>query len=246
VQDDLGSIKYKYNNKDELMPLNPLLHSNGNWKNKNRNLLDFDVVLTNPPFGEDRKWVPKGDEIEIAKCYETYNIFNEGKANDWIDLGVIFLENAYQVLKENGRLGIVLSNSLGSVNRWAEVRSWLYSKMRIVALFDLPANTFADTGVNTTIIVAYKPNEKELQDLQKADYEIFIRDIKKVGYDVKTVKRVKVYDPTFKIDEDDFQIQINDDGEPVQDEELSTIIEEFRIWCNSQEEALKDKFVSEK
>ncbi len=118
--------------------------------------------------------------------------------------------------------------------------------MRIVALFDLPANTFADTGVNTTIIVAYKPDEKELQDLQKADYDIFIRDIKKVGYDVKTVKRVKVYDPVFKIDEDDFQIKINDDGEPVQDEELSTIIEEFRIWCNSQEEALKDKFVSEK
>lgn len=246
AQDDLGSIKYKYNNKDELIPLNPLLHKDGTWKNKNRNLLDFDVVLTNPPFGEDRKWIPKGNEIEIAKCYETYNIFNEGKENDWIDLGVIFLENAYQVLKENGRLGIVLSNSLGSVNRWAEVRNWLYSKMRIVALFDLPANTFADTGVNTTIIVAYKPNEKELQDLQKANYDIFIRDIKKVGYDVKTVKRVKVYDPVFKIDENNFQIEINNDGEPVQDEELSTIIQEFRIWCNSQEETLKDKFVSKK
>lgn len=246
AQDDLGSIKYKYNNKDELVPLIPLLHKDGNWRNKNRNLLDFDVVLTNPPFGEDRKWIPKGDEIDIAKCYETYNIFNEGKENDWIDLGVIFLENAYQVLKENGRLGIVLSNSLGSVNRWAEIRSWLYSKMRIVALFDLPANTFADTGVNTTIIVAYKPREKELKTLQKSNYDIFIRDIKKVGYDVKTVKRVKVYDPAFKINEEDFQIEINEDGEPVQDEELSTIIEEFRYWCNSQEEALKDKFVSVK
>lgn len=91
AQDDLGSIKYKYNNKDELVPLIPLLHKDGNWRNKNRNLLDFDVVLTNPPFGEDRKWIPKGDEIDIAKCYETYNIFNEGKENDWIDLGVIFL-----------------------------------------------------------------------------------------------------------------------------------------------------------
>ena len=91
AQDDLGSIKYKYNNKDELVPLIPLLHKDGNWRNKNRNVLEFDVVLTNPPFGEDRKWIPKGDEIDIAKCYETYNIFNEGKENDWIDLGVIFL-----------------------------------------------------------------------------------------------------------------------------------------------------------
>jgi len=182
----------------------------------------------------------------IAQCYETYNIFNEGKANDWIDLGVIFLENAYQVLKENGRLGIVLSNSLGSVNRWAEIRSWLYSKMRIVALFDLPANTFADTGVNTTIVIAYKPSKKELESLQKDNYDIFIRDIKKVGYDVKTVKRVKVYDPVFKINEEDFQIEINENGEAVQDEELSSIIEDFRFWCNSQEEALKEMFVSEK
>jgi len=246
AQDDLGSIKYKYNNKDELVALKPTLHSNGNWRNKNRDLREFDVVLTNPPFGEDRKWTPKGDEVAIAECYETYNIFNDGKTNDWIDLGVIFLENSYQILKENGRMGIVLSNSIGSVNRWNEIRSWLFSKMRIVALFDLPANTFADTGVNTTIIVAYKPNEHELKKLQNENYDIFLKDIKKVGYDVKTVKRVKVYDPVFKIDEENFKIEINENGEPIQDEELSSTIEEFRYWCNSQEEKLKDIFVSEK
>ena len=247
AQGDLGSIKYKYNTKDELVPLKPLLHENGNWRNKNRNLLEFDVVLTNPPFGEDRKWIPKGtDEVAIAKCYETYNIFNRSNANDWIDLGVIFLENSYQILKENGRMGIVLSNSIGSVNRWKEIRSWLFSKMRIVALFDLPANTFADTGVNTTIIVAYKPSQKELKKLQAENYNIFMKDIKKVGYDVKTVKRVKVYDPVYKIDEENFQIQINEHGEPVQDEELSSIIDEFRYWCNSQEETLTEIFTSEK
>jgi type I restriction enzyme M protein len=247
AQDDLGSIKYKFNTNKELVQLNPNLHENGNWRKKNK-LLEFDVILTNPPFGEDRKWTPKGeDEISIARCYETYNIFNDsGKSNDWIDLGVIFLENAYQILKENGRMGIVLSNSLGSVSRWNEIRSWLFSKMRIVALFDLPANTFADTGVNTTIIVAYKPSQKDLKNLQSENYDIFMKDIKKVGYDVKTVKRVKVYDPVYKIDEENFKIKINENGEPVQDEELSSIIDEFKYWCNSQEETLKDIFVSVK
>lgn len=252
AQGDLGSIKYKFNNDNNLVPLISNLYKDNedndiNWSKEEKDLREFDVVLTNPPFGEDRKWTPKGtDEIAIAKCYETYNIFNQGKANDWIDLGVIFLENSYQILKENGRMGIVLSNSIGSVNRWNEIRSWLFSKMRIVALFDLPANTFADTGVNTTIIVAYKPSQKELETLQQDNYDIFMKDIKKVGYDVKTVKRVKVYDPVFKIDEENFKIQINEDGEPVQDEELSSIIEEFRYWCNSQEETLKDIFVSKK
>lgn len=246
AQDDLGTIRYKFDNKDNLIALNPILHEDGNWRKKNRDLLEFDVVLTNPPFGEDRKWTPKGDEIDIAKCYETYNIFNDGKENDWIDLGVIFLENAYQILKDNGRMGIVLSNSIGSVNRWNKIRSWLFSKMRIVALFDLPANTFADTGVNTTIIVAYKPPKKELKKLQQANYDIFMKDIKKVGYEVKTVKRVKVYDPVYKIDEENFKIQINNNGEAMQDEELSSTIEEFKYWCNSQEKTLKDKFVSPK
>lgn len=243
AQGDLGSIKYKYNTKGELVSLKPKLHHDGNWKNKNRNLLEFDVVLTNPPFGDNRKWTPKGnDEIAIAKCYETFNIYD----SDSIDLGVIFLENSYQILKENGRMGIILSNSISSVNRWKEIRSWLFSKMRIVALFDLPANTFADTGVNTTIIVAYKPPLEELQKLQKENYSIFIKDIQKVGYNVKTVKRVKFYHPVYEIDENTFQIKINENGEPVQDEELSSIIEEFRYWCNSQEEILKDIFTSAK
>jgi type I restriction enzyme M protein len=246
AQDDLGSIKYKFSTNQELKPLNPNLHFNGNWRNRN-NLLEFDVVLTNPPFGEDRKWTPKGeDEIELAKCYETYNIFNKGKSNDWIDLGVIFLENAYQILRENGRMGIVLSNSIGSVNRWNEIRSWLFSKMRIVALFDLPSNTFADTGVNTTIIVAYKPPKEELEKLQNENYEIFMRDIKKVGYEVKTIKRVKVYEPSYDIDEETFKIKINEFGEPIQNEELSLTIKDFKYWCNSQEETLREIFVSDK
>jgi len=247
AQDDLGSIKYKFNSKNDLTPLNPALHYNGNWRNRNRGLLEFDVVLTNPPFGEDRKWIPKGeDEKEIAKCYETYNIFNQDNSNSWIDLGVIFLENSYQILKENGRMGIILSNSLGSVNRWSEVRDWLFSKMRIVALFDLPANTFADTGVNTTMIVAYKPPKEELEKLQKENYSIFVKDIQKVGYEVKTIKRVKVYQPIFKIDIENFKIDINEDGEPIQDEELTSVISEFKEWANVQEEKLKELFVSKK
>jgi len=244
-KNDLGSIKYKYDNNNELKPLNPILHTNGNWRNKNRNLLEFDVVLTNPPFGDNRKWEPKGDELEIAKCYETYNIYNKEKENEAIDYGVVFLENSYQILKENGRMGIVLSNSIGSVNRWNEIRSWFFSKMRIVALFDLPKNTFADTGVNTTIIVAYKPSKDNLEKLQNENYEIFIKDIQKVGYEVKTNKRVKYYHPIFKMNKETFQIEINENGEPVQDEELSSIIDEFRFWCNSQEESLKDIFISE-
>jgi type I restriction enzyme M protein len=70
--------------------------------------------------------------------------------------------------------------------------------MRVVALFDLPANVFADTGVNTTLIIAYKPSSKELEKLNKNSYNVFVKDIQNVGYEVRTSKRVKFYNPIYK------------------------------------------------
>src|SRR5690606_21557012 len=130
------------------------LHKTGNWDNwKNQTKLKkFDVVLTNPPFGEDRAFEPKDSkEKELIECYEMWNLYGGKK----VDLGVVFLENAYRILKENGRMGIVLSNSIASIDTHKQARKWLMDKMRIVAIFDLPANVFGETGVNTSVIVAY-------------------------------------------------------------------------------------------
>ncbi len=70
-------------------------------------------------------------------------------------------------------MGIVLSNSIASIDAHKIAREWLMEKMRIVAIFDLPSNVFAETGVNTTIIVAYKPKKEKLLELKKANYEVF-------------------------------------------------------------------------
>lgn len=77
-------------------------------------------------------------------------------------------------LKENGIVGIVLSSSIAGIDTHIKVREWLMQKMRIVALFDLPSNTFAETGVNVTILVAYKPKKEELIKLRQNNYQIFV------------------------------------------------------------------------
>lgn len=61
----------------------------------------------------------------MAELYELWHI---AKTGNWIDLGLIFLENAYRILKQNGRLGIVLSNSIASIDRWEQARKWLIEK----------------------------------------------------------------------------------------------------------------------
>ena len=243
--DGYGSLLTKFGNQDDTIELFPQMNKNGDWDNRpdTKEIKKFDVVLTNPPFGEDRAFAPKEKKgLDVIQCYELWELYNQAK----IDQGVVFLENAYRILKENGRMGIVLSNSIASIDSHKIARQWLMNKMRIVALFDMPANVFAETGVNTTIIVAYKPTNSELERLKEQNYEIFVRNIKKVGYEVKTSKRVKYFDWKYKINYETFETEIDEDGNPILDEEFSQTVCDFRQWCLSQEKTLQDLFIKEK
>lgn len=240
-----GSILSKFDHQGEILDLIPEMNKKGNWdvRPDQKKLKKFDVVLTNPPFGDDRAFVPKDvRDREVIECYELWHEYGGKK----IDLGVIFLENAYRILKPNGRLGIVLSNSIASIDAHLKAREWLLKKLRLVAVFDLPANVFAETGVNTTIMVGYKPESKELEKLKKENYEIFFKAIENVGYEVKTKKRVKVFETKYRLDLTTFEPVIDDQGRAVLLEDFSETISEFKDWCNGQEDALKRLFVEVK
>ncbi|GAB7086045.1 HsdM family class I SAM-dependent methyltransferase [Marinifilum fragile] len=211
-----------------------------------KDLKKFKIIATNPPFGKGRdlktgangKWdIPK----ETVNLYETYKVkptpTSTGKITlpKSMDMGVIFLENAYKLLEEGGRMGIVLSNSIASIKEWENVRAWLIDRMRIVGLFDLPANTFGETGVATTVIIAYKPKEDE-KHLLDNDYEVFIKEIENIGYEVKTIKRTITFKPQFIINEDTFE------HTSVLDEEFSVMQEEFEEFLKRQEIEIKTAF----
>lgn len=244
---DKGSIaaKIAIGDPPHLVDLLPKYHSKGRWDNwpDTTKLMKFDVVLTNPPFGEDRAFRPRtSHDRELIETYETWHLTGA----DSIDLGVVFLENAYRTLKDSGRLGIVLSNSIASINKWKKVREWLLSRMRLVALFDLPSNVFAETGVNTTLIVAYKPDAAELQKLQASGYSVFVRDIQNVGYERRTSKRNVYFAFKYRIDEQTFEIQTDADGNPVLDEDFSATVVDFRAWALGQEKMLQTLFLGAK
>ena len=271
AKSDKGSILTKIADcsPPEPVDLIPSEHARGQWDvwPDNTKLKKFDVVLTNPPFGEDRAYrVKTVADREVIEMYETWHITRQRageedsfgathergkqkssstKGSEALDLGIVFLENAYRCLKEGGRLGIVLSNSIASINRWTRVREWLMERMRIVALFDLPANVFAETGVNTSILVAYKPSPAALKQMNASGYSIFVRDIQRVGYEKRTSKRNVFFNPIYQIDETTFEIRVNNYGEPVLDEEFTDTLASFRQWSLGQEKKLQDLFVKE-
>ena len=243
---DKGSIlwKVKSGSSPEPVELIPDRHKSGNWDDwpDATRLMKFGVILTNPPFGEDRAYRPQTDfDRRVIEMYETWQL----SGGDNIDLGVVFLENAYRCLKEHGRLGIVLSNSIASINQWQKVREWFMNWMRIVALFDLPPNVFAETGVNTTLIVSYKPTAEELQRLNEQGYSVFVKDIQHVGYEKRTSKRNVYFNPVYRIDETTFEILTDDDGNPLLEEDFVQTLLDFREWALGQEEALQKLFLRE-
>lgn len=214
--------------------------------NKNKDLKKYKIIATNPPFGKGRdlktgangRWdLPK----EIVEMYETYKEKSKkdddtfGNLPNSMDMGVLFLENAYKCLEEGGRMAIVLSNSIASIKEWQSVRKWFIERMRIVALWDLPANTFGETGVSTTVIVAYKPKPNEKHLLQN-DYEVFIKEIENIGYEVKTKNRTVHFDPQFIINEETFE------KEDKLLEDFSSLQSEFQEYLKRQEEEIKKAF----
>ncbi|AFI05567.1 HsdM family class I SAM-dependent methyltransferase [Helicobacter cetorum] len=219
------------------------------WEHKNdpsKNIKKFKIIATNPPFGKGRdlktgangKWdLPRN----IIELYETFRIKLDPNGDGVVkypnsmDMGALFLENAYKCLEEGGRLAIVLSNSIASIREWQNVRRWFIERMRVVALFDLPNNTFGETGVATTVIIAYKPKSNE-QHLLENDYEVFIKEIVHLGYEVKTKNRTVHFEPKYIINEETFETT------STLYEDFSILQKEFKEFLQSQEEEIKKAF----
>ena len=250
---DTGSLDTKLavdnaTNSVEPLALDPVQDADGNWEQpagSGHALQHFDVVLTNPPFGDQRALKVNdpstgGRNAEIAGLYRVYT---QRKGNQ-IDKGLLFLENAVRILATNGRYGIILSTAIASVGDYESARVWLMENTRIVALFDMPENMFAETGVPTTIIVGYRPSDSRLSELRAADYQVFTREIERVGFTKVTRNRVTYLTPKYLVDSNTGLVQHDPStGRALLDEEFSSVVEELRTWMLTQEPELREAFV---
>ncbi|MDE8280666.1 N-6 DNA methylase [Erysipelothrix rhusiopathiae] len=101
----------------------------------------YDYVLTNPPFGKDIK-IKK----ETAKKYE----FNE------VDL--MFLERSFQLLHDGGILGIILPETIFHSPTNKVIRDKLFEKHNLIAMVDLPHDTFRPYNNAKCDIVFFQKN----------------------------------------------------------------------------------------
>ena len=122
-----------------------------NWKSITQNkigLEKFDVLLTNPPFGKDikitgstklqqydlaHKWKWDSDNTTFIKT----NVLNQSKKPE-----VLFIERSLQLLKDGGRLGIVLSETFFHAPNSKQILEYMLKNNNVTHIIDLPHNTF--------------------------------------------------------------------------------------------------------
>lgn len=122
----------------------------------------YDFIISNPPFN-----------VKINKHQVQDSFTINGKSESY------FLERWYQLLKPEGRIGVVLPESFFSVEDDINGRYFLYKHFNIKAIVSLPSHTFQPhTPTNTSLLFASKKTNEEEREFLKlwSDFDSVYED----------------------------------------------------------------------
>ncbi|MDQ7979138.1 N-6 DNA methylase [Paraburkholderia sp. SARCC-3016] len=175
-----------------------------NWNRKTRDgvqLGAFDVVLTNPPFG-------KKLAIEAEEVLGTYNLghawkadeegtFEKGNVLDKQAPQILFIERCLDLLRDGGKLGIVLLESIFGMPKYRYVVDFITRRANILAIVTLPEDLFQpNTHAKTCVVIVQKTSNP-------APHPIFMCDVKWCGHDSRG-------NPTWTLDKDGQRVPLDE------------------------------------
>jgi len=142
----------------------------------------FDVIVTNPPFGSK---IPINDQNILTQ-------FDIAQGSNSVPPEQLFVERCVQFLKPNGRLAIVLPDSILGTPGLAHIRKWLIKNTKIIASVDLHADTFQPrNGTQTSVLIVQKLKDEDKQKSQHENYNVFMTMVERVGHDKRGVNLYK-------------------------------------------------------
>ncbi len=181
----------------------------------------FDLVLANPPFGAKitnsstlskfdlgYKWTNHEGEY-----HKTKTVYPNQNAE------ILFIERCLQLLKEGGRMAIVLPNGNFENPSLEYLRYYIKLKAKILAIVNLPQETFIPfgTGVKTSLLFLEKDTPNKVRQ-----YPIFFGRVTKLGYQGNK-------NGTPQYQKDKYGQLVKDNlGQPILDEDFSVIVEAFK------------------
>lgn len=198
----------------------------------------FDVIVTNPPFGSKIPIKDKNilEQYDLARIWEnkngTWNITDRFQSS--VPPEILFVERCIQLLKPNGRLGIVLPDAILGSPGLGYIREWLIKNTRIIASIDLHADTFQPkNGTQTSVLILQRKTQEQITREETtgkmADYNVFMAMVEKIGHD-------KRGNPLFKRDLDGNEILVSDKNVSI----LDTTSTGERTLSTQQKRKLED------
>ncbi len=163
------------------------LETPSNWNSPTRNqvqLNEFDVVITNPPFGKklaiDSEDVLKRYDLGHKWRYDSNtDTFEKGTLQDKQPPQILFIERCLDLLKDGGKLGIVLLESIFGMPKYRYVVDYFQRKTKILAVVTMPEDLFQPhTHAKCCVIICEKVSVPP-----EDDHSIFMADVKWCGHD---------------------------------------------------------------
>lgn len=202
-----GGIKSALQPHLKRFPKNPKLDEENQRTFK---YFNFDVVLTNPPFAGDIT------EKHILRMYKLSE--KGGRIRSKVERDTLFLERCFDLLKEGGRMAIVLPQGKFSNTTDEYIRDFILKRGRLLAVVGLDVYAFKPHSSTKTSILFVQKWDDELC-LKRDDYPIFFAVSRKTGKDSSG-------EYVFLKDELG-EVQLDEHGHPVIDHDLDQITDEF-------------------
>jgi type I restriction enzyme M protein len=137
---------------------------------------EFDLLLTNPPFGA----TVKSTEKDYLKNYELGK--NHGKERGNQKTEILFIERCIQFVKPGlGRIAIVLPDGILTNSSLQYVRDFLMEHTQILAVISLPNTAFTHFGAGVKSSLVFLRRKDGREELGK--YPIFMAIAEYIGYD---------------------------------------------------------------
>jgi len=149
---------------------------------------EYDVILTNPPFGVNIQ----AGTVETLGKYELAYKYKKSKngglektnfINESVPPQVVFIEQCINLVKEGGYIGIVVPESMISNKKYSYVVNFLFERCIIKAIIGMPDDLFKTSGKSGThtktclLVLQKKTNDS------KDSYDIFMAEAKWCGHD---------------------------------------------------------------
>ncbi|MFH0702098.1 MAG: restriction endonuclease subunit M [bacterium] len=135
---------------------------------------NFDVIITNPPFGATIK------STEYKQEY--LDKFKLGKDKKNQKTEILFIERCIDFVKpETGRIGIVLPDGILTNSSLQYVRDFIMEHCQILAVVSLPQFAFSHYGAGVKSSLVFLRRKGENEKLKK--YPIFMAMAEHIGYD---------------------------------------------------------------